>query len=216
MSNVVVRLAMPGDLPDLRSAMVELQEHERRLAATRLPGEQIADPYLARLQREAAEKRGAILVVESDGVFAGFAAGWIIERDHIPETKASNRFGYLSDICIMPAFRGKRIAHQLMAAMERHFASAGVTRFVFSPWRQIRQLARAMRARALHPTRYFTKSSWTARTRLTDEPTSPTRPPPIRAIGSAADLKSGLGRSRAMPRRARRSSITADETSRPR
>ena len=55
--------------------MVELQEHERRLAATRLPGKQIADPYLARLRREAAEKRGAILVVESDGVFAGFAAG---------------------------------------------------------------------------------------------------------------------------------------------
>jgi hypothetical protein len=51
MSNVVVRLAMPGDLPDLRSAMVELQEHERRLAATRLPGEQIADPYPPRLQR---------------------------------------------------------------------------------------------------------------------------------------------------------------------
>jgi ribosomal protein S18 acetylase RimI-like enzyme len=129
MSNVVVRLAMPGDLPDLRSAMVELQEHERRLAATRLPGEQIADPYLARLQREAAQKRGAIFVVESDGIFAGFAAGWIIERDDIPETEDSNRFGYLSDICIMPAFRGKRIAHQLIAAMERHFASAGVTRF---------------------------------------------------------------------------------------
>lgn len=87
MSNVVVRFALPGDLPDLRSAMVELQEHERRLAATRLPGEQIAAPYLARLQREAAEKRGAIFVVESDGVFAGFAAGWIIERDHIPETE---------------------------------------------------------------------------------------------------------------------------------
>jgi hypothetical protein len=105
MSNVVVRLAMPGDLPDLRSAMVELQEHERRLAATRLPGEQIADPYLARLQREAAEKRGAILVVESDGVFAGFAAGGIIERDHIPEIEDSNRFGYFSDICIPRAVR---------------------------------------------------------------------------------------------------------------
>jgi hypothetical protein len=65
-----------------------------------LPGDQSADPYLARLQREAAEKRGAILVVESDGVFAGFASGWIIERDHIPETQDANRFGYLSDICI--------------------------------------------------------------------------------------------------------------------
>lgn len=129
MSKVVVRLATPADLPNLRSAMVELQEHERRLAATRLPGEQIADPYLARLWRETTEKRGAIFVVESDGVFAGFAAGWIIERDHIPESEDSNRFGYLSDICVMPAFRGKRIAHRLLASMERHFARAGVTRF---------------------------------------------------------------------------------------
>jgi len=129
MRNIVVRFATPDDLPNLRLAMVELQEHERRLAVTRLPGDQIADAYLARLQREASEKQGAIFIVESEGVFAGFAAGWIIERDHIPETADSNRFGYLSDICVMPASRRKRLAHRLLAAMERHFASLGVTRF---------------------------------------------------------------------------------------
>jgi ribosomal protein S18 acetylase RimI-like enzyme len=102
---------MPADLPDLRLAMVELQEHERRLdATTRLPGEQIADAYLARLRHEVAEKRGAILIAERDGVFAGFAVGWVIERDHIPESADSNRFGYLSDICVMPAYRRQRIA----------------------------------------------------------------------------------------------------------
>jgi ribosomal protein S18 acetylase RimI-like enzyme len=129
MNNIVVRFATPGDLPNLRAAMVELQEHERRLAVTRLPGDQIADAYLERLQREAVEKRGAIFVVESKGVFAGFAAGWIIERDHIPETADSNRFGYLSDICVLPAFRRKHLGQRLLAAMERHFASAGITRF---------------------------------------------------------------------------------------
>ena len=47
MSDVVIRPAMPADLPDLRLAMIELQEQERRLdATTRLPGEQIADAYL--------------------------------------------------------------------------------------------------------------------------------------------------------------------------
>ena len=98
MSDVVIRPAMPADLPDLRLAMVELQEHERRLnATTRLPGEQIADAYLMRLQQEVAEKRGAIFIAERNGAFAGFAVGWIIERDHIPESADSNRFGYLSD-----------------------------------------------------------------------------------------------------------------------
>ena len=110
--------------------MVELQEHERRLdATTRLPGEQIADAYLARLRHEVAEKRGAIFVAERNGAFAGFAVGWIIERDHIPESADSNCFGYLSDICVMPAYRRQRIAQRLLAALEQHFASAGITRF---------------------------------------------------------------------------------------
>ena len=130
MSDVVIRPVIPADLSDLRLAMVELQEHERRLdETTRLPGEQIADSYLERLQREAAEKHGAIFVAACDGVFAGFAVGWIIERDHIPESADSNRFGYLSDICVMPAYRRRRIAQRLLAALEQHFASAGITRF---------------------------------------------------------------------------------------
>ena len=130
MSDVVIRPAEPTDQPDLRLAMVELQEHERRLDPTTRPlGEQIADAYLTRLWREVAEKYGAIFVGECDGVFAGFAVGWIVERDHIPESADSNRFGYLSDICVMPAYRRQRVAQRLLAALERHFASAGITRF---------------------------------------------------------------------------------------
>jgi ribosomal protein S18 acetylase RimI-like enzyme len=130
MSNVVIRPATPADLPNLRLAMVELQEHERRLhATTRLPGEQIADAYLERLRREVTEKHGVIFIAERDGVFAGFAVGWIVERDHIPESADSNRFGYLSDICVMPTYRRQRIARLLLAALERHLASAGISRF---------------------------------------------------------------------------------------
>ena len=35
MDNMVVRLATPGDLPDFRSAIVEVQEHERELLVDR-------------------------------------------------------------------------------------------------------------------------------------------------------------------------------------
>jgi len=47
MDKLVIRLATPSDLPDLRQAVVELQDYERRLHVTRLPGEQIADAYVA-------------------------------------------------------------------------------------------------------------------------------------------------------------------------
>ena len=132
MDNLVIRPATAVDLPDLRRAVVELQEYERRLHATRLPGEQIADAYLAWLQRQAAEKSGAMLVAECDGSFAGFAVGWITEHDHIAETTDANRFAYLNDLCVMPAYRGQRIAHQLLRAIERHLGRAGVTRLRLS------------------------------------------------------------------------------------
>lgn len=129
---LLIRPATGADLPDLRRAVVELQEYERRLHATRLPGEQIADAYLGWLQRQAAEKSGAMLVAECDGSFAGFAVGWIAEHDHIAETTDANHFAYLNDLCVMPAYRGQRIAHQLLRAIEQHPGRAGVTRLRLS------------------------------------------------------------------------------------
>jgi len=127
MGELVIRPATPSDLPDLREAVVELQDYERRLHATRLPGEQIADAYVGWLQQQA-EKSGIVLVAEIDGSFAGFAAGWIVQADHIAESAEANRYGYLSDICVMPAYRGQRIAHQLLAAIEQHLGRSGITR----------------------------------------------------------------------------------------
>jgi ribosomal protein S18 acetylase RimI-like enzyme len=129
---VIIRSATPADLPDLRRGVVELQEHERRLHATRLPGEQIADAYLAWLQRQAAEKDGAVLIAERDGTFVGFAVGWIAQLHNIPETVDANRFGYLSDICVMPAYHGQGIAQQLITAIEQHLSRAGITRLCLS------------------------------------------------------------------------------------
>ena len=44
---VTIRDARPTDQARLRRALVEIQEYERKLHNTRLPGEQIADTYLA-------------------------------------------------------------------------------------------------------------------------------------------------------------------------
>jgi ribosomal protein S18 acetylase RimI-like enzyme len=69
-----------------------------------------------------------VLVADTQGIFAGFAAGWVEQDDNIAETADSNRFGYISDICVMPAYRGQRIALQLLFNLERHLLRAGVTR----------------------------------------------------------------------------------------
>jgi ribosomal protein S18 acetylase RimI-like enzyme len=124
---LIIRPATAADRPNLRAAIVELQEFERILHATRRPGEEIADAYLAWVLRKV-EAEGAVLVAETGGDFVGFVAGWIENAANIAETPDSNRVGYISDICVMPAFRGRRIATQLLGGIERHLRQSGVTR----------------------------------------------------------------------------------------
>jgi ribosomal protein S18 acetylase RimI-like enzyme len=46
----------------------------------------------------------------------------------VAETSDSNRFGFISDICILSKYRGKRIANQLLEAIIAHFDSVGIRR----------------------------------------------------------------------------------------
>jgi ribosomal protein S18 acetylase RimI-like enzyme len=124
---LIIRQSTPTDRPRLRQAIVELQDYERLRHATRLPGEQIADAYLDWMLRQA-EASGAVLVAESGGSFVGFVAGWVEQADNVAETPDSNRFGYISDICVMPSFRGQRIAEQLLDGIEQYLGRDGVVR----------------------------------------------------------------------------------------
>jgi ribosomal protein S18 acetylase RimI-like enzyme len=126
-SALIIRPATPADRPWLRQAVVELQEYERLRHPTRRPGAEIADTYLDWMLHQA-EAAGAVLVAESGGSFAGFAAGWIEQASNIAETADSNRFGYISDICVMPAFRGQRIAAQLLDGIEQYLGRTGISR----------------------------------------------------------------------------------------
>ncbi len=124
---LVIRAATAHDRPQLRLAIIELQNYERIRHATRLPGEQIAEAYLDWMLRQA-ETTGAILIAEAGADFCGFVAGWIEATENIAETPDSNRFGYISDICVMPAFRGRAIAMQLLDGIEQYLRGTGVTR----------------------------------------------------------------------------------------
>ena len=113
MDGLTIRPGAPSDRRRLRAAVVELHERERGLHNSRLRGEETADAYLDWMLAEA-EQGGAVLVAEAGGAFAGFAAGWIAHENLIEETPDSNRYGYVSDICVLPPFRGRRIASALL------------------------------------------------------------------------------------------------------
>jgi ribosomal protein S18 acetylase RimI-like enzyme len=127
MEEPTIRPATFADRPRLRAAVVELQEHERRLHPTRLPGDEIADAYLDWMLAAAGDG-GGVFVVEVDSAFAGFAAGWIEKNASPSETPDSRRYGFVSDVCVLPAYRGRRIASRLIEALITHFRRAGVTR----------------------------------------------------------------------------------------
>jgi GNAT superfamily N-acetyltransferase len=127
MSAPVIRCAQSSDWPALRKAIIELQNYERSLHETRRPGEAIADAYMNWMLANAAAG-GAVLIANVDGEFAGFAAGWIEQVPSLQETDDSVRFGLVSDVCVLPGFRGRRIASQLIDGLDPYFRRAGVTR----------------------------------------------------------------------------------------
>jgi ribosomal protein S18 acetylase RimI-like enzyme len=131
LSLISVRLAQASDKAALCAAVVELHNVEGRLHDSRRPGEETADAYLAWMLAEAA-RDGAVFVAEAGGVFAGFAAGWIVQEEYIEETPDSNRFGYISDVCVLPAFRGRRIVARLLEALEVRLSLNGIKRIRLS------------------------------------------------------------------------------------
>src|SRR6516162_4121758 len=98
---IVVRPAKSSDLPDLLRAVVELQEYERELHETRLPGEQIAHAYTRWMLSNAEGGDGLVLVAQDRNEFVGFVAGWIEHEENVAQTADSNRYGFISDICIL-------------------------------------------------------------------------------------------------------------------
>ncbi len=128
MPSPAVRAYRDSDRAAVIEALVGLQEHEVALHDTRLPGREIAEPYLAQLVGIVAEQSGAVLVAETGGRFAGFVACYVAEDEVIAETPDSNRYGYVSDIFVVPDRRGSGLAQALLVAAERHLAATGVTR----------------------------------------------------------------------------------------
>jgi hypothetical protein len=66
-----IRLATDHDRAHLLKAVADEQDNERALHATRRPGAEIAESYLAHIRAKIAQNQGALLNAELNGVFAG-------------------------------------------------------------------------------------------------------------------------------------------------
>jgi GNAT superfamily N-acetyltransferase len=107
---------------------VDLQEHERAIHDTRLPGLPHSRDYLAMLWDQLADGHGIMLIAEdAQGERLGLVAGHIIDAPWPMETRESTRYGYVSDIFIKPEARGSGLAQALLDAIAAHLHAADPT-----------------------------------------------------------------------------------------
>jgi ribosomal protein S18 acetylase RimI-like enzyme len=132
MSDLSLRSAGPADHENLKLGLVALQAHECALHDSRLAPDATAEPYLAWMMRQVAAADGLCLVAHLQECFVGFVAGWVEKAVNPAETEDSSTFGYISDICLLPRWRGLGLSAPLLAAMERHFADRAIRRMRIS------------------------------------------------------------------------------------
>jgi ribosomal protein S18 acetylase RimI-like enzyme len=124
----VIRPYTPADYDWVLQCEIDLQEHERAIHDTRLPGLPHTQDYLAMLWGELAEGQGIMLIAEdAKGERLGLVAGHIVDQAWPMETRDSTRYGYVSDIFVRPEARGSGLAQALLDAIATHLHAADPT-----------------------------------------------------------------------------------------
>ncbi|WP_119303309.1 GNAT family N-acetyltransferase [Dongia deserti] len=124
----VIRPYTPADRDWVLECEVALQEHERAIHDTRLPGLPHSRDYLALLWDVLAENNGIMLIAETaEGERVGLVAGHVVDEPWPVETRDSTRYGYVSDIYIRPEARSAGLAKALLDASAAHLHQSDPT-----------------------------------------------------------------------------------------
>jgi ribosomal protein S18 acetylase RimI-like enzyme len=117
-----------ADLPLLAGFVAAIQEHERASVPGLRPGGEIAASYAGTIVDTAAQKDGVILLAKADSAAVGFVCAWI-DADNDPLVAEQARVhGYVSDIYVVPEWRRRGVARDLLQAVETHMNRHGCRR----------------------------------------------------------------------------------------
>lgn len=128
LSRILIRTYEPRDRADVIAAEADLQEYERNLHDTRIPGDVAAEPTFRLLENLISANDGELFVAEEGGAFVGYAAGFVLRDENPAETEDSNVCGYINDVYVVPHRRGRGIASLLLRAVEDFLRAKGMAR----------------------------------------------------------------------------------------
>ena len=119
-----IRDARPDDTATLIGFLADLQDAERAVHPSRLPGAEIAASCLDRL----ADKQAQVLIAEVAGRPVGLVAGWVAVDEDMLQTPDWRHHGWISDLYVVPERRGERVAGRLLSAIADRLKRLGARR----------------------------------------------------------------------------------------
>jgi len=117
---------LPDDKPAFLSFIDGLQAFEHRFEPDRRLDATVAAEHFAKLEREIAEKGGAIFVAEGPG---GAAQGWaVVHENDLPGfiIEAERHTAYIAELYLVEAARGHGAGRALIAACEDWARQRGI------------------------------------------------------------------------------------------
>ena len=122
-----IRAYKPEDSKHVRECFIELQEFERVIEPSRLPGDAVADAYIDYMFAKCAEYDGTLLVAELDERIVGFVCVWArVKAREVEELiNGPSEFAVVSDLVVLPAYRARGLGRALLQAAERFAIEKG-------------------------------------------------------------------------------------------
>lgn len=121
-----IREYQPEDASQLEECFIELQEFERKIEPNKLEGKAIAQTYLATMFTRCAETSGKVFVAEVTHRVVGFVSIWAEVRSEEIDEKSSV-YAFISDVVVLPAYRGRGLGQALLQRAEDYARQHGAT-----------------------------------------------------------------------------------------
>lgn len=113
------------DRAKLESFVLGSNTYEAQFESDRRLDAKVGSDYLPDIVDRVTKKRGRIYVAEDAGTVIGWAASYA--DNHEPFVKEDERpFGYVAELFVDEAYRGRHVGRELLKACEDHFRALGL------------------------------------------------------------------------------------------